>query len=69
MSSKKSQILNLWENSYKQNVQNKFITYFEAVNMISNETSLDLKATEQILKSSFIFIENIHNENHHKRHC
>ncbi len=67
MSSKKSQILNLWENSYKHNVENKFITYFEAVNMISNETSSDMQTTEKILKNSFIF-KKIEDRNHHKRH-
>ena len=52
MGSKKSRVLNLWEKNYKENVQNRFLTEFEAVNMIANELNLDKKTAKTILQDS-----------------
>lgn len=52
MSSKKSRVINLWEKVYKQNVKNRFITEFEALNMLANELNLDKKTAKTILQNS-----------------
>lgn len=52
MGSKKSRVLNLWEKNYKESVQNRFLTEFEAVNMIANELNMDKKTAKTILQDS-----------------